>query len=97
MFGSSRPFEANLNVSEITIGKSDNYKATFSFDLNKVLTGISIRVLELGARSYIGKDGKKLYVIWKGGSVDEHFMIGLFKTRKRWPVLFLAKDQNKSF
>lgn len=71
--GSSYPFEANLTVSEIVIGQSDNYKATFSFNLNKTLTGITARALEFGARSYVGKDGKKIYSIWKGGSADEPF------------------------
>ncbi|WP_245221907.1 hypothetical protein [Pedobacter kyungheensis] len=70
---SSLPFEANLNVSEIVIGQTDNYKATFNFDLSKMLTGISTKALEQGGRSSIGIDGKKLYVIWKGGSADEPF------------------------
>jgi len=71
--GSSYPFEANLAVTEMVIGVSDNYKATFSFNLNNVLTGISGKSLELNARRYIGKDNKKLYSIWKGGSADEPF------------------------
>lgn len=73
MVGSSLPFEANLNVSELVIGQGDSYRATFSFNLSKVLAGISVKALEFGARSYMSKDGKKLYVIWKGGSAEEPF------------------------
>ena len=69
--GSSFPFEANLSVSEILIDPSDNYKATFSFDLNKVLTGISTRQMESAKSNY--KDGKKTFYIFKGGSADEPF------------------------
>lgn len=43
---SSLPFEANLTITDITINTSDNYKATFQFDLNKVLTGITNSLLE---------------------------------------------------
>ncbi len=71
--GSSYPFEANLAVNNLVIGVADNYKATFSFNLNNVLTGIKTKSLELYARSYVGKDNKKLYSIWKGGSADEPF------------------------
>ncbi|RYE35679.1 MAG: hypothetical protein EOP48_30190, partial [Sphingobacteriales bacterium] len=69
--GSSFPFEADLSMNEILIDPSDNYKATFSFDLNKVLTGISTRQME-SAKSYF-KDGKKTFYIFKGGSADEPF------------------------
>ena len=69
--GSSLPFEANLSMNEIQIDPSDNYKATFSFDLNKVLTGISTRQME-SAKSYY-KDGKRTFYIFKGGSTDEPF------------------------
>ncbi|WP_293306620.1 hypothetical protein [Pedobacter sp. UBA5917] len=71
--GSSYPFEANLTVTNLVVDPSDSYKATFSFNLNNVLTGISARSLELGARSYTGQNNKKLYIIWKGGSADEPF------------------------
>ena len=71
MVGSSFPFEANLTVNEILIDPSDNYKATFSFDLNKVLTGISTRQMESAKSNY--KDGKKTFYIFKGGSADEPF------------------------
>jgi len=70
--GSSYPFEANLTITDITIDPADKYKATFSFDLIKVLTGITNASLET-ARSYTGTDNKKIYVIWKGGSADEPF------------------------
>jgi hypothetical protein len=69
--GSSLPFEANLSVNEIVIDPADNYKATFSFDLNKVLTGISTRQMELAGINY--KDGKRTLSIFKGGSADEPF------------------------
>ncbi|TKC57627.1 hypothetical protein FBD94_20335 [Pedobacter hiemivivus] len=69
--GSSLPFEANLSVNEIVIDPSDNYKATFSFDLNKVLTGISAGQMEAAKSNY--KDGKKTFYIFKGGSADEPF------------------------
>ncbi|SMC94727.1 hypothetical protein [Pedobacter nyackensis] len=69
--GSSLPFEANLSVNEIVIDPSDNYKATFSFDLNKVLTGISAGQME-SAKNYY-KDGKRTFYIFKGGSADEPF------------------------
>ncbi|WP_256002588.1 hypothetical protein [Pedobacter deserti] len=72
LVGSSFPFEANLDLSEIMVKPSDNYLATFNFDLDKVLTGISTRMLE-STRSYIGKDGKRSYAIFKGGSQDEPF------------------------
>lgn len=69
--GSSLPFEANLSVNEIVINSSDNYKATFSFDLNKVLTGISSRQMESAKSNY--NNGKKSFYIFKGGSADEPF------------------------
>ncbi|WP_442587195.1 hypothetical protein ACSBL2_14230 [Pedobacter sp. AW31-3R] len=72
LVGSSLPFEANLAVTEIVIDASDKYKATFNFDLNKVLTGISRPLLE-STRSHTGNDGKKTYAIFKGGSADEPF------------------------
>ena len=73
MVGSSFPFEANLTVTDIVINPSDNYKATFRFDLSKVLTGITNSLLETKAGSYTHMDNKKTYVIWKGGSKDEPF------------------------
>jgi hypothetical protein len=61
--GSSYPFEANLTVND---------KATFNFNLNKVLTGISNAMLQtVGGRAVGGN--KMLYIIWKGGSADEPF------------------------
>jgi len=73
LVGSSLPFEANLAVPDITINQSDSYKATFNFDLSRILLGISIGMLESGARNYTGTDGKKMYVIYKGGSASEPF------------------------
>ncbi|TCC86489.1 hypothetical protein EZ428_23795 [Pedobacter frigiditerrae] len=73
LVGSSLPFEANLAVPDITIKQSDSYKVTFNFDLNRVLLGISTAMLENGARFYNGTDGKKMYVIYKGGSASEPF------------------------
>jgi len=72
MVGSSYPFEANLSVTDIVINPSDKYKATFTFDLNKVLTGISNTLLET-AGGYTWPNNKKIYVIWKGGSAEEPF------------------------
>lgn len=71
--GSSFPFEADLTVTDITIDASDDYKATFNFDLNKVLTGFATRNIELKARSYPMINGKMRYIIWKGGSAEEPF------------------------
>ncbi|PWK77132.1 hypothetical protein LX99_02942 [Mucilaginibacter oryzae] len=73
MIGSSYPFEANLAVSNIVIGPSDNYKATFNFNLNNTITGFTNWAIQSSARFYIGADNKKTYVIWKGGSADEPF------------------------
>lgn len=70
--GSSLPFEANLTITDIVINPSDNYKVTFNFDLNKVLTGITNSLLEKEGRS-ITNNNKKIYIIWKGGSADEPF------------------------
>jgi hypothetical protein len=72
LVGSSYPFEANLSVQEMVIDPAGNYKATFNFDLDKVLTGISTSQME-SARKYVTKDGKKIYTIYKGGSADEPF------------------------
>jgi hypothetical protein len=70
--GSSYPFEANLTVNDIAIDPSGKYKATFNFNLNKVLTGISNAMLQtVGGRAVGGN--KMLYIIWKGGSADEPF------------------------
>lgn len=66
---SSYPFEANLEVTDITINPYDNYKVTFNFDLNKILTGISTELLQT-ADSHIGTNKLKTYAIWKGGSAD---------------------------
>lgn len=71
--GSSYPFEANLTVNNMVIDSADKYKATFSFELNKVLTGITNRMIETGAKSFTGANGRKVYSIWKGGSADEPF------------------------
>ena len=71
--GSSYPFEANLAVSNIVVSPSDNYKATFNFNLNNTLTGITNFAIQSSARFYIGTDNKMTYVIWKGGSADEPF------------------------
>lgn len=70
--GSSYPFEANLKVTDIVINPSDEYNVTFTFDLDKVLSGISTELLQT-ARSYTGKDNSVMYVIWKGGSDEEPF------------------------
>jgi hypothetical protein len=70
--GSSFPFEANLEVADITVNPSDKYNVTFTFNLDKVLSGISTELLQT-ARSYTGTDNSKLYVIWKGGSDEEPF------------------------
>jgi len=69
--GSSLPFEANLAVTDIVINPSDDYRATFNFNLNNTLTGITIGTVERLVGNRIGKDNKKHYVIWKGGSAEE--------------------------
>lgn len=71
MVGSSFPFEANLQVTDITINPSDSYNVTFTFNLDKVLTGISTQLLQT-ARSY-PRGNSILYVIWKGGGDEEPF------------------------
>lgn len=69
---SSFPFEANLEVTDIVINPSDKYNVTFTFNLDKVLTGISTELLQT-TRNYPTTDNKRLYVIWKGGSDEEPF------------------------
>ena len=66
---SSLPFEANLGVNDITVNPSDNYKAIFNFDLDKILTGISTQLLQT-APSHVGLNNLRTYAIWKGGSAD---------------------------
>jgi len=68
---SSFPFEVNLGVTDITINAADAYKATFNFNLDKGLTGISTAALQT-ARHY-GTGSPLLYVIAKGGSDVEPF------------------------
>ncbi|EHQ31093.1 hypothetical protein [Mucilaginibacter paludis] len=72
LVASSLPFEANIAVTDIVIVPADKYKITFNFDLSKVLTGITNRMLET-AKSNVGKDNKRTYIIWKGGSAEEPF------------------------
>lgn len=67
---SSLPFEANLAVTDITIDPEDNYKVTFNFDLNKVLTEISTELLQTVPSHIIGPNNIRTYAIWKGGSQD---------------------------
>jgi len=71
--GSSYPFEANVSVTNIVIDPSDRYKATFYFDLSKVLTGISNSMLETTIVPFSGANNQKTYIIWKGGSADQPF------------------------
>ena len=71
MVGSSLPFEANLAVNDITINPSDDYKVVFNFNLDKVLTGISMGQLQTADNGVI--DGKRIYAIFKGGSQDVPF------------------------
>lgn len=66
---SSLPFEANLAVNDIVINPSDNYKATFNFELNKILTGISASMLQ-DTPYHTTPNGVRIYAIWKGGSQD---------------------------
>jgi hypothetical protein len=72
LVASSYPFEVNLGITDITINASDKYKAIFSFDLDKGLTGISTASLQT-ARSRESYNHPINYVIWKGGSQDEPF------------------------
>lgn len=69
---SSYPFEANLDATDIIINPTDEYNVIFTFDLDKVLSGISAELLQT-AKSYTGKDNTRVYVIWKGGSDEEPF------------------------
>lgn len=69
--GSSFPFEASLSLPEMIISNSGNYVATFNFDLNKVLRGISRQQLQTAPKYY--SNGKTTYSIFKGGSGDEPF------------------------
>ncbi|MEJ2881090.1 hypothetical protein [Pedobacter sp. GR22-6] len=71
LVGSSYPFEASLSVPEIVIGTSGNYVATFNFDLNKVLKGISRQQLQTAPSFF--RNGQRIYSIFKGGSGDEPF------------------------
>ncbi len=92
MVGSSYPFTADLKVNDIVINGSDNYKATFHFDLTKVLTGISNVALETTARYYI-INGKKQYVIWKGGSKDEPFYDQVINNWQNVASIVITKDR----
>ena len=94
LVGSSFPFEANLSVPEIVIDPSGNYSATFNFDLNKVLTGISTRQIAL-ARFYLGKDGKKTYAIYKGGSADEPFYDQVIQNWQTVASVVIGKDNKQ--
>lgn len=91
LVGSSYPFEANLTVTDITIDPSDKYKVTFSFDLNKVLTGISAEMLRT-VRGYTGTDNKRVYVIWKGGSADEPFYDQVIQNWQTVASVMISKE-----
>ena len=91
MVGSSLPFEADLKVTDIVINPSDNYKATFHFDLTKVLTDLSNTALETSARYYM-INNKKKYVIWKGGSADEPFYNQVIKNWQSVASIVITKD-----
>lgn len=67
LVGSSLPLEVNLSVPDITIDPSQAYNVTFSFDLDKGLTGITNSMLQTARNNGVGTP----YVIYKGGSQDE--------------------------
>ncbi|WP_246001496.1 hypothetical protein [Mucilaginibacter gracilis] len=91
LVGSSFPFVANLAVTDIVIDPSDNYKVTFNFDLSKVLTGITNRLLQT-AHAYVGADSKRTYVIWKGGSAEEPFFDQVISNWQTVASVVVTKD-----
>lgn len=95
MVASSLPFEANLEVNDITINSfedhSDNYKVVFNFNLDKVLAGISASDLQAAASSNI-IDGKKSYYIWKGGSQDVPFFNQVTTNWQNVATAVISKD-----
>lgn len=91
LVSSSFPFVANLPVNDIVINPSDAYKVTFNFDLSKVLTGITAGLLQT-AHFNTGKDGKKTYVIWKGGSAEEPFFDQVISNWQTVATVTITKD-----
>jgi hypothetical protein len=91
--GTSYPFEADLKVNDIVLNPADNYKATFHFDLTKVLTGISNSALETRVNPRI-EDSRNLYRIWKGGSKDEPFYDEIIKNWQNVASIVVTKDPN---
>lgn len=89
--GSSLPFDAALNVADITIDPSADYRASFNFDLTKVLTGITTDML-LSVRYYRLPDGKRRYTIWKGGSADEPFYNEVIKNWQGVASVVMTKE-----
>jgi hypothetical protein len=93
LVSSSFPFVANLPVNDIIINPSDKYKVVFNFDLSKVLTGITTPLLQT-AHPRIGTDGKKTYVIWKGGSAEEPFFDQVIKNWQTVATVTVTKDSS---
>lgn len=88
MVRSSIAFEVDVKVNDIVINPSDNYKATFNFDLSKVLTGISNSDIETRSKTY--QDG--LYVIWKGGSADIPFYNQIIQNWQNVVSIVITKE-----
>lgn len=89
--GSSYPFEADLKVNDIVINPSDNYKATFHFDLTKVLTGISNYSIESTIRKW---NNDRSYMIWKGGSKDEPFYNQVIENWQNVASIVVTKERD---
>lgn len=87
--GSSYPFEADLKTNDIVINTSDNYKATFHFDLTKVLTGISNYSIESTSRKW---NNDRSYMIWKGGSKDEPFYDQIIRNWQNVASIVVVKE-----
>ncbi|MEO6523069.1 MAG: hypothetical protein ABIN91_15415 [Mucilaginibacter sp.] len=93
LVSSSFPFVANLSVNDIVLNSSDKYKVTFNFDLTKVLTGITNTLLQT-AKSNTGTDGKKTYIIWKGGSAEEPFFDQVISNWQTVASVVVTKDSD---
>lgn len=89
--GTSYPFEADLKVNDIVLHPADNYKATFHFDLSKVLTGISNSALETTLKPRI-EASRNLYTIWKGGSKDEPFYDEIIRNWQNVASIVITKE-----
>ncbi|HEX7366173.1 MAG TPA: hypothetical protein VF273_03700 [Pelobium sp.] len=88
MVRSSIDFDVAVKVNDIVLNPADNYKATFNFDLAKVLTGISNLAIENNLKSHRGN----LYVIWKGGSQDIPFYNQIIQNWQNVASITITKE-----